>query len=59
MLKQPCGLKERPAFRDNGKVSGMYRALTRDIEVVVEPFYLEEQSDPEDDRYVWGYRIVI
>ncbi|RDJ15979.1 Co2+/Mg2+ efflux protein ApaG [Rhizobium grahamii] len=37
----------------------MYRALTRDIEVVVEPFYLEEQSDPEDDRYVWGYRIVI
>ncbi|MBB4194841.1 ApaG protein [Rhizobium aethiopicum] len=40
-------------------VQGMYRALTRDIEVVVEPFYLEEQSDPEDDRYVWGYRIVI
>jgi ApaG protein len=37
----------------------MYRALTRHIEVVVEPFYLEEQSDPEDDRYVWGYRIVI
>lgn len=37
----------------------MYRALTRDIEVIVEPFYLEEQSDPDDDRYVWGYRIVI
>ena len=37
----------------------MYRALTRDIEVVVEPFYLEEQSDPEDHRYVWAYRIVI
>ncbi|MGW9945195.1 ApaG protein [Rhizobium leguminosarum] len=41
------------------KVQGMYRALTRDIEVIVEPFYLEEQSDPDDDRYVWGYRIVI
>lgn len=37
----------------------MYRALTQDIEVVVEPFYLEEQSHPEDERYVWGYRIVI
>ena len=37
----------------------MYRAITRDIEVVVEPFYLEEQSDPEDSRYVWGYRIII
>jgi ApaG protein len=38
---------------------GMYRALTRDIEVLVEPYYLEEQSDPDDSRYVWGYRIVI
>lgn len=37
----------------------MYRALTKGIEVVVEPYYLEEQSDPDDDRYVWGYRIVI
>ena len=37
----------------------MYRALTRGIEVMVEPYYLEEQSDPDDDRYVWGYRIII
>ena len=37
----------------------MYRAETHDIEVTVEPFYLEEQSEPEESRYVWGYRIVI
>ena len=37
----------------------MYRAITQDIEVLVEPYYLEEQSDPDDSRYVWGYRIVI
>ncbi len=37
----------------------MYRALTRDIEVTVEPYFLEEQSDPDDSRYVWGYRVVI
>ena len=37
----------------------MYRARTHDIEITVEPFYLEEQSEPEDSRYVWGYRIVI
>ncbi|MBO3758456.1 Co2+/Mg2+ efflux protein ApaG [Ciceribacter sp. L1K23] len=37
----------------------MYRAVTRDIEVIVEPFYLEEQSDPDDGRYVWGYKVVI
>jgi ApaG protein len=37
----------------------MYRARTRDIEISVEPYYLEEQSSPEDSRYVWGYRVVI
>jgi ApaG protein len=37
----------------------MYHATTRDIEVSVEPYYLAEQSDPADSRYVWGYRIVI
>ncbi|MGE7370670.1 Co2+/Mg2+ efflux protein ApaG [Neorhizobium sp. NPDC001467] len=37
----------------------MYSARTKDIEVAVEPYYLEEQSDPDDSRYVWGYRIVI
>lgn len=54
-------MKLARAFDVPGQWQGnqMYRALTRDIEVVVEPFYLEEQSDPDDDRYVWGYRIVI
>lgn len=37
----------------------MYRSTTRNIEVVVEPFYLEEQSEPDEQRYVWGYHIGI
>ncbi|MBC8718099.1 MULTISPECIES: Co2+/Mg2+ efflux protein ApaG [Brucella/Ochrobactrum group] len=37
----------------------MYRAITRDIEVTAEPFYLEDQSEPDENRYVWGYRITI
>jgi ApaG protein len=37
----------------------MYSAVTRDIEVSVEPFYLEERSDPAQSRYVWGYRVTI
>lgn len=37
----------------------MYRALTHEIEITVEPFYLEEQSEPDENRFVWGYRIVI
>jgi ApaG protein len=37
----------------------MYKATTRGIEVSVEPFYLIEQSSPDEGRYVWGYRVTI
>lgn len=37
----------------------MYRAVTRDIEVIVEPFFLPEQSDREESRFVWAYRVTI
>lgn len=36
-----------------------YRATTHDIEVMVEPFYLADRSDPEEARYLWAYRITI
>lgn len=37
----------------------MYRAVTRNIEVNVEPIYLEAQSDPAENQYVWAYRVTI
>ena len=37
----------------------MYRAVTRNIEVVVEPFYMDERSEPAENRFVWAYRITI
>ncbi|WP_157017710.1 Co2+/Mg2+ efflux protein ApaG [Mesorhizobium xinjiangense] len=37
----------------------MYRAITRNIEVSVEPFYLADRSEPEDGHYVWAYRVTI
>jgi ApaG protein len=37
----------------------MYRAVTRNIGVNVEPFYLADRSDPDDGRYVWAYRVTI
>lgn len=37
----------------------MYRAETWGIEVTVEPFYLDDESEPGENRYVWGYRITI
>lgn len=37
----------------------MYSAVTREIEVSVEPFFLAEQSEPAENRYVWAYRITL
>jgi ApaG protein len=37
----------------------MYDQTTHSIRVCVEPFYLEDQSSPEDDYYVWSYKVVI
>src|SRR5215472_10409788 len=37
----------------------MYRAVTRQIEVTVEPNFLPERSSAEHSRYFWSYTIVI
>jgi len=37
----------------------MYSKVTRDIKVAVRPFYLEEQSQPDESRFVWAYKVNI
>jgi ApaG protein len=37
----------------------MYRAVTRDIEVTVEPNFLPEKSSAEDGQFFWSYTVVI
>ena len=37
----------------------MYQEATNDIFVTVKPVYLEEQSAPEEDHYVWAYWVKI
>lgn len=37
----------------------MYERTTRDIRVVVRPRYLESQSRPDEDHFVWAYTITI
>lgn len=37
----------------------MYAQTTHDIEVTVTPFYLEQQSEPENHHYVWAYTVKI
>jgi len=38
---------------------GVYALTTRSITVVVEPEFLDEQSDPEEHRFVWAYHVRI
>jgi ApaG protein len=44
-------LPASPAFQ--------YEHETRAIRVAVKPAYLDDQSDPDDDRYVWSYTVTI
>ncbi|WP_410795947.1 Co2+/Mg2+ efflux protein ApaG [Parvularcula sp. LCG005] len=37
----------------------VYETVTRGIRITVEPDYLEEESDPSDDHYVWAYTVRI
>jgi ApaG protein len=37
----------------------MYSEITRSIKVTVRPFYLEQHSSPNENRYVWAYHVRI
>lgn len=37
----------------------MYTQKTRNISVTVTPIYLEDQSEPDEDHYVWAYQVRI
>ncbi len=37
----------------------MYVAVTQDIEVTVEPEYVADRSEPEEDRYFWAYHVTV
>jgi ApaG protein len=36
-----------------------YTALTRQIRVSVQPVYLDDQSAPNDNHFVWAYNVTI
>lgn len=37
----------------------MYNAVTRGISVNVTPYFIEDQSSPEEAEYVWAYQVNI
>ncbi len=36
-----------------------YEATTKGVKVSVQPFYLEDESDPDEGRYFWAYQVQI
>ncbi len=42
-----------------GGLAEDYFAVTRGIKVSVRPFYLEDQSQPDERQFVWAYRVRI
>ncbi len=37
----------------------MYHATTHSITVSVMPVYIDERSDPDENRFFWAYRVLI
>ncbi len=37
----------------------MYTKTTKSINITVNPYYLEDQSEPDEQHYVWAYRVRI
>ena len=52
---QPSGGERKPG----GPRADSYTQTTRSIRVTVRSFYLADQSEPEQEKFVWGYRIRI
>ncbi|MBL6957458.1 MAG: Co2+/Mg2+ efflux protein ApaG [Rhodospirillales bacterium] len=39
--------------------SGSYASTTRSITVTVQPYYLAEQSEPDENHFIWAYHVRI
>lgn len=37
----------------------MYSHTTQDIRITVQPYYLDDQSSPSEEHYVWAYHVKI
>ena len=37
----------------------MYSKTTKKINITVNPYFLEDQSEPDHQHYVWAYQVII
>ena len=52
-------MKQSKWGRNSPLDTGKYESVTRGIKVVVCPFYLDDQSAPDEGHYVWAYHVEI
>jgi ApaG protein len=55
-------MREQPPTSTSSAKEGdptAYEQTTRSIKVTVEPFFLEDQSNPSENHFVWAYRVRI
>jgi ApaG protein len=53
-------MREQPSAKARKGAEEMsYEETTRSIKVTVEPFFLEDQSNPSENHFVWAYRVRI
>jgi ApaG protein len=50
---------ERGQMARSTEADGMYERETGGVKISVEPDYLEDESAPEECRYVWTYTVAI
>ena len=48
-----------PTFHMTEEEEAIYERITQGIRVSVSPHYMEDQSDPDEPRYVWAYTVRI
>ena len=58
-MKTDMGLGMSDGGKEEAKGGPMYSEITHAISVSVDPFYVEEQSAPAENRWVFGYRVII
>ena len=37
----------------------LYEEITRSIRIAVEPNFLDDQSEPDENRFLWSYHVTI
>lgn len=52
-------MADQEDYKDQPDFDEYYQAVTRGIMVSVRAYYLEDESEPDDNQYLWAYQVYI